>query len=196
MTTVATTIKENKGTNKIHPQKFALLLACASMMMMFVAFTSALIVRQAQGNWLEFPIPNLFYVSTAVILVSSLTIQGAYTAFTRGSEGLYKGLLLVTLVLGLTFVYLQYQGWLTLNDSGIFLDGNPSGSFIYVITASHAAHLIGGIAAIIMALLHAFKLEYVVTDRRKHRFQLVLWYWHFVDFLWIYLLILFSLSYS
>jgi len=165
------------------------------MMMMFVAFTSALIVRQAQGNWLEFQMPSIFYTSTAVILASSITLHLAYTAFNRGSELGYKGLLIVTGLLGIVFIYLQYNGWLQMNEDGIFLDGTPSGSFVYVITAAHAGHLIAGIATIIMALLHAFILPYKVTPRRKNRFQLVLWFWHFVDFLWIYLFILFLMAY-
>ncbi len=179
----------------MHPQKFALLVGCASMMMMFVAFTSALIVRQAQGNWLEFQMPSVFYISTAVIVTSSITLHLAYTAFLRGSELGYKGLLIVTAILGVVFVYLQYNGWLQMNADGIFLDGNPSGSFVYVITAAHAGHLIAGIATVIMALIHAFVLPYKVTPRRKNRFQLVLWFWHFVDFLWVYLLILFLMAY-
>lgn len=179
----------------MHPQKFALVVGCASMMMMFVAFTSALIVRQAQGNWLEFQMPSIFYISTGVILASSVTLHLAYRAFIKGSEIGYKGLLVTTGVLGIVFIYLQYQGWLQMNAEGIFLDGNPSGSFVYVITGAHAGHLVAGIATIIMALLHAFILPYKVTPRRKNRFQLVLLFWHFVDFLWIYLFVLFLTAY-
>lgn len=180
----------------MHPQKFALLVGCASLLMMFVAFSSALIVRQAQGNWLEFQMPRIFYISTVVILMSSFTLQGAYNAFVRGSESLYKGLLVATAILGLVFIAFQYQGWLAMNTDGIFLDGNPSGSFVYVITASHAAHVLAGIATVISALLYAFMLPYKVTNRRKIRFQLVVWFWHFVDLLWIYLLVLFILAYK
>ena len=191
----ATVENINKGRSKIHPQKFALIIGCASMMMMFVAFTSALIVRQAQGNWLEFDFPSIFNYSTIVIVISSLTMHGAYLAFTRGSELFYKGLLIITAALGMVFIYLQYQGWLAMNADGIFLDGNPSGSFVYVITATHAGHLLAGISTIIMALLHAFLLPYKVTAKRKNRFQLVVWFWHFVDFLWLYLFVLFLMAY-
>jgi cytochrome c oxidase subunit 3 len=177
----------NQKRNKIHPQKFALWAACASILMMFAAMTSAYIVRKAAGNWLEFRLPEMFFYSTGLILLSSLTLHASYQAFVRGNEHRYKALMLATFGLGLGFVATQYLGWLALNDIGVMLDGNPSGSFIFVISGLHAAHVLGGIAALVVALLHAFMLPYKATERRKHRFQLVLTYWHFVDFLWLYL---------
>lgn len=181
----------NKKVGKIHPLKFALWIGCASIMMMFAAFTSAYIVRHAVGNWLEFRLPDVFFVSTAVILVSSMTLHGAYLAFKKGNEKRYKSLLVISAILGIAFIVLQYQGWMAMQSIGIMLDGNPSGSFIYVISGVHAAHVLGGIAAIIMAILHAFALPFEVTDTRKLRFELTLTYWHFVDFLWLYLLLFF-----
>lgn len=180
--------------NKIHPKKFALWVACASMMMLFAAFTSAYVVRQAGGNWLEFQLPNLFFYSAGVILLSSLTLHGSYYSFRQGNATLYRLLLVVSFLLGLGFVVLQYLGWGQLNAIGVPLDGNPSGSFIYVISGVHAAHVLGGIAAMAVALLHAFILPYKATSRRKLRFELTLTYWHFVDFLWVYLLGFFLLT--
>lgn len=174
--------------NKIHPLKFALWAGCASILMMFAAFTSAYIVRHAQGNWLEFRLPDIFFVSTALILMSSLTLHGAFRAFSKGAESKYKMLLLATFGLGIGFIISQYYGWLAMRDIGIFLDGNPSGSFVYVISGVHAAHVLGGIGALALALYHAFLLRFQVTPTRKLRLELTLTYWHFVDFLWIYLL--------
>jgi len=180
--------------NKIHPKKFALLVACASITMMFAAFTSAYIVRQAQGNWLEFRLPDIFFTNTLVILLSSLTLHAAYISFKKGKENRYKGLLVVTFLLGLTFVGLQYQGWLALMDIGVELTTNPSGSFVYVISGVHAAHVLGGVAALLVAMLHAFTLKYKVTEQRKLRFEMTLVYWHFVDLLWVYLIIFFIIQ--
>ncbi len=180
--------------SKIHPKKFALWVACASMMMLFAAFTSAYVVRQAAGNWLEFQLPSLFFYSTAVILLSSLTLHGSYYSFKQGNANLYRLLLIVSLLLGLGFVVMQYMGWNQLNAIGVPLDGNPAGSFVYVISGVHAAHVLGGIAAISLALMHAYVLPYKLTERRKLRFELTLTYWHFVDFLWVYLLGFFLLT--
>lgn len=101
----------------------------------------------------------------------------------------YKGLLLAALTLGIAFVTLQYYGWNALFNVGVDLKASVSGSFLYLITGLHAVHILGGIAAILVAIVHAFTLPFVVTEKRKIRFQLVIQYWHFVDALWIYLLI-------
>lgn len=185
---MATTILEHTNTrNKIHPQKFALWLGMASILMMFIAFTSAYIVKQAAGNWLEFRLPQVFFINTGVIILSSICLEYSYRSFVNGNALLYRGLLLASFFLGVGFVALQYNGWNELFSIGIDLKGNPSGSFLYLITGVHAAHVLGGITAIVVALIHAFTLKYKVTDIRKNRFQLVVQYWHFVDILWVYL---------
>jgi len=177
-----------KFRNRIHPQVFGLYIAFGSIMMMFGALTSAYIVKHAQGDWLEYPMPVQFYWSTAVLLVSSVTLHISYNGFLKRKEMVYKMMLLVSFVLGMSFVVLQYKGWLSLFSIGVDLKANVSGSFLYLITGLHALHILGGIAAITVAILHAYTLPFVVTQKRKTRFTLVLHYWHFVDFLWIYLL--------
>jgi len=186
--------QQQYSRNKIHPKKFALAVACASILMMFSAFTSAYIVRQAAGNWLEFQLPSLFFVSTGIILLSSFTLHFSYRSFLKGKEQLYKGLLLTSFGLGLLFIAMQYQGWLSMMEMGVPLKTNPSGDFIYVISGVHAAHVIGGITALVIAILHAFSLKFKVTPARKLRFELTFIYWHFVGFLWLYLIVFFSIQ--
>lgn len=178
---------EQKRRRGIHPPLFALWAAMASMVMMFGSLTSAYIVRQAAGNWLEFRMPDVFFISTGVILLSSVTLHLSYWGFRNGKGNLYKYLLPLTLLLGITFIVLQYQGWNDLYSIGVALDGNPGGSFFYLISGVHAAHIVGGLFALLVAVLHAFTLPYIPTEKRRRRFQLVLHYWHFVDILWVYL---------
>lgn len=166
---------------------FALWIAMASIVMMFGSLTSAYIVRHAAGNWLEFKVPEIFFYSTVVILISSIVLHVSYWAFRNGKKTLYRLALPLSLILGIAFIILQYKGWLALYNIGVPLDGNPSGSFFYVISGIHAAHVIGGIFAITVATLNAFSLPYKPTEKRRRKFQLVLHYWHFVDFLWVYL---------
>ncbi len=173
--------------NRIHPHRFALFVAIASMVMMFGAFTSAMIVRRSAGNWLEFRIPAIFFFNTAVILASSVTLQLSFNAFKKGAEQVYKSLLVATFLLGLAFLGLQYRGWLDLNDIGATFTANPSSSFVWVISGVHAAHVLGGIAALIVALVHAYALPFKPIARRRNRFDLVVTYWHFVGILWLYL---------
>ena len=186
-TGTASGIMEQKTRKGIHAPLFALWAAMGSMVMMFGSLTSAYIVRQAAGNWLEFRMPDIFYYSTVLILLSSVTLHGSYWAFRNGKETMYKLLLPLTVMLGIGFIIMQYQGWNILYSIGVALDGNPGGSFFYVISGIHAAHVIGGVFALTVAMLHAFTLKYKPTEKRRRRFQLVLHYWHFVDFLWLYL---------
>ena len=182
-------VQDIKGRGRGRSLKFALYAACASIVMIFIAFTSAYIVRKAQGNWLEFTMPNVFIISTVVLLCSSASLQASYRFFLRSKEVLYKVFMGLTFVLGITFLVLQVQGWTELTQMGVTLNGNPAGSFVFVISGVHALHLLGGIGTLIMALLHAFVLPFKPTEKRKLRFELTLIYWHFMDFLWVYLII-------
>ena len=162
--------------------------------MMFLALTSAYIVRSGQENWLEFEIPSVFLWSTAAIILSSGVLHLSYKAFKSNNTALYRGGMAVGFVLGLAFIALQYYGWLAMMDIGVEINTNPSGSFIYVISALHAAHVLGGLGVLTVALIHAFSLKHRVTSKRVLRYELTLTYWHFVGVLWIYLIGFFILQ--
>ena len=181
-------------TNRIHPLKFALWIGMASITMMFAAFTSAYIVRQAAGNWLEFALPKIFLVSTLVLLISSVCLHVSFRSFKAGLASRYKWTLVLSFVLGIAFLVLQYMGWQELYAIGVDLKGNPAGSFVYVLTGVHALHIIGGLAALLVGVLLAFTRPFKVTEKRILKFDLTLQYWHFVDLLWVYLLIFLIIS--
>lgn len=180
-------VQHQRGIRRIPPMKFALWVALASISMLFAGFISAYIVRMSAGNWLEFELPSIFLASTMIIVVSSVTLQIAFMSFKQKREWRYKGFLLVSLFLGLAFVALQYQGWMDMLAMGIDLKGNPSGAFVYMISGVHLAHILGGIAVLIVACLHAFGLPFVITEKRVERLDLTCQYWHYVDLLWIVL---------
>ena len=181
----------NKKRTRLDSQRYGLWIGLASITMMFVALTSAYIVRRSGGNWMEFRLPNMFFISTIVIILSSMSLELSYRAFISGKEKVYRLWLVITMILGLGFCVTQYIGWQQLYKIGVPLNGNPSGSFVYAISGLHVAHVAGGILALFMAMYHAFSLPYFVSDERKNRFKMVLQYWHYVDILWIYLLIFF-----
>lgn len=178
---------ESRAT--IHPQKFALWLAMGSIIMMFGGFTSAYIVKQAAGNWLEFPLPKYFYLSAVVGILCSVMLHFSIASYKNGNESRYKGLLVGALVCAIVFVVSQALGCTALFENGVDLKANVSGSFLYLITWVHLAHILGGVAAITLALIHAFTLEFEYKQYRRNRFELVVQYWHFVDLLWIVIMI-------
>ena len=178
-------MKENKGN--IDPLKFALWLSLASISMMFAGFMSAYMVRQAAGNWLEFTLPPYFVASTIVILISSVLAHFTVVSFRSGREMPYKAGLTCTFLLGIVFVILQYEGWIAMQASGIDLKGNPSGAFVYLISGVHVAHVMAGLAAWTMAMVHGFGLKFRPTQKRINRLEITAQYWHYVDLLWVVL---------
>lgn len=181
-----------KKIRRIHPKKFALWTAIVSMLMLFSAFTSAYIVRKAASNWLAFPIVDEFFYSTGVILSSSVVLHVAYKAFVAKNYALYRILLTLGLGLGILFVVLQYMGWLTLNGDpyGIFISTNQSSSFFVLLVGTHALHVIGGITALMISWIYSLKSSTKAwTPKGQLRLELTFTYWHFVDILWLYLLV-------
>tara|TARA_B110000037_G_scaffold221485_1_gene292696 strand:+ start:1307 stop:1894 length:588 start_codon:yes stop_codon:yes gene_type:complete len=160
------------------------------IIMFFSGLTSAYVVRQAQGDWLYFDVPQLFYISTAVILASSLTMFLAQWLASKGSMKEATALLAVTTVLGIAFLVTQYEGFLDLVESGIYftgIDSNASGSFFNVLVWAHAAHIISGVLALIFTTIKALLNKYTVENHIG--IEVCGIYWHFLDILWIYLIL-------
>lgn len=184
--------------SRIHPKKFGLWIFFATIVMMFAGLTSAFIVRRAAGNWIEYKLPDIFWISTAVIVLSSIFLQLAY--FFRKKENLanYRVALALTLAMGLSFVILQYEGWRQLTDIGIRLQGNPSGSFLYVISGIHALHVLGGVVFLFIFFVKSLwrknpvkELMDEINPNKLLGTNLLVSYWHFVGLLWIYLFVFF-----
>lgn len=190
------------NTRRVHPHKFALWLAMGSIAMMFAGLTSAYIVRQSQGNWRMFHMPVVFWVSTAVILISSGTIYLGLRAFRERQMIRYRVLITTTLILGLLFGVLQCLGFWQLYHipqptvlngqqltETVKVSGNPSESFLFIITGLHLAHILGGIIALLIVFLMAYRRRVKVYNATG--LEIVAAYWHFVDVLWLYLFIFF-----
>ena len=173
--------------NKIHPHKFTLWVGIGSILMMFAGLTSAYIVKRNQAGWATFNLPIAFWYSTAVILLSSLTLVMASKAFRERFMSRYRLLVAVTLGLGVLFIGLQLIGFKQLWNAGITFTGNVSYSFLYAIVGIHAVHVLGGIITLIVMSLRAFNSK--IKSYSTVPVELISTYWHFVDVLWIYLLI-------
>ncbi|MEZ4886465.1 MAG: cytochrome c oxidase subunit 3 [Chitinophagales bacterium] len=194
------TLSVKKGTSSIHPKKFGLWLGLGSIIMMFAGLTSAFIVRKAQGNWTDYILPNIFWISTLVILLSSMTLIIGERAIKKGNASLYRKMIGLTFLLGIGFAILQYYGWLALSSFGIILQGNdPSGAFLYVISGIHVVHVVGGLLFLAIFFFKTFKkadpVEQLMEDMKPEKFlgiELLSTYWHFVGVLWVYLFFFFQ----
>ena len=175
---------------KTHPYQFFLWAGLGSIVMMFAGLTSAYIVKKSQANWLDFELPNVFMVSTVVILISSFTIQMAVKKQKEQNENQYRGFLTLTAILGVVFIIMQIQGFLALQANSIALIGvrsNSAASFLFVITGLHLLHVLGGVIALIWISLRSFSAKNNVNNDLP--VKLISNYWHFVDILWVYLFV-------
>jgi cytochrome c oxidase subunit III len=168
-------------------------VALASILMMFTALTSAYIVRAGSStDWQPLTMPRVLWLSTALILISSGTLETARRKLKGDSEEAHRRWLLLTAVLGFAFLASQLFAWRQLVQQGIYVSSNPHGSFFYLLTATHGAHLAGGLLALLFLFLRAraggqHKLP---GARAQAATDAVTLYWHFMDFLWVYLFVL------
>lgn len=174
---------------KLHPHKFTMWVAISSIIMMFAGLTSAYIVKSSQASWQQIEVPKIFWYSTIVILFSSLTIQMALRSFKEREMNRYRLLIAVTAFLGISFVALQWFGFQQLWNSGVQLKGSGAGQFLYVIAGLHAVHVLGGIITLIVILIKAFFGK--TKTYSSVGIEVAATYWHFVDALWLYLLVFF-----
>jgi cytochrome c oxidase subunit III len=169
--------------------KLLLLVSMVSMIMIFAGLTSAFVVSKAREDWLkDFQLPTAFFWSTAVIILSSLTFHLAKKAIQKDDRKATSMYLLVTLGLGLLFVFLQFQGFNAIIERGYFFTG-PSSSvtttFLFVLAVVHLAHLFGGLLSLLVIIYKHFKQKY--NSAQTLGIELGAMFWHFLDLLWIYL---------
>jgi cytochrome c oxidase subunit 3 len=179
----------NKGLRE-RTAKLLLYVSIGSIVMAFAGLTSAYVVTKGSGAGLNFDLPAIFYYSTAIILISSLTINMALVSARKNNYPQITLWLIITFILGLAFMFTQYNAWSELYNNKIYFAGrqsNAAGSFMYVITGLHVAHLFGGLLYLIGVIVRATKKQF---DAENHlKLKLCAIYWHFLDILWIYLFI-------
>ena len=169
--------------------KLILWFAMMSMTMMFAGLTSAFVVSKSRGDWLkDFQIPNAFFWSTATIILCSVTFHLAKMAIRKDNRNATTSFLLLTLGLGILFVFLQFLGFNQIVANGYYFTGaesNITTTFLYVVTIVHLAHLAGGLISLLIIIYNHFKQKYNASQTLG--IELGAMYWHFLDFLWLYL---------
>ena len=184
---------QSKEPQKIHPHKFTLWVAMGAIVMMFAALTSAYIVKKNQSSWLEFDLPRIFWYSTFVILLSSVTMHLSIKAFKAREMDRYRTMITITAALGVLFIMMQWMGFSSLEARNIALTGaksNSAASFLLVITGIHMAHVLGGVIALLVIFMRAYSVK--IKNYNALPIELAGTYWHFVDVLWIYLFIFYN----
>lgn len=182
-------MKRDAQRKRIHPHKFTLWVGLASIIMMFAGLTSAYIVKSNEPKWTSVELPTIFWYSTAVMLLSSVTAQMALRSFKDRQMGSYRRLITITALIGMIFIFLQCVGFNTLWSSGITLKGSGAAQFMYVIFGLHGLHVIGGVIALLVIFLKAFSSS--IRNYNPVPVEVISTYWHFVDILWIYLFVFF-----
>jgi cytochrome c oxidase subunit 3 len=165
----------------------------ASILMMFTALSSAYIVRAASANdWQPLTMPRILLLSTALIVISSGTLEAARRKLKGASSNVHRRWLLVTVALGIGFLTSQLLAWRQLVRQGVYVASNPHSSFFYLLTAAHGVHLLGGLAALAYLSLRtrAPQGDQLAVAKSQGGADAVTLYWHFMDFLWLYLFVL------
>jgi cytochrome c oxidase subunit 3 len=194
------------------PSQTGVWVAVSAIAMSFAALTSALVVRQGSGaDWQRFALPRILYLDTLILIASSYTLELARKRFAAAtllrsgpgsqatgydavdqaaalrSSGLYW--ISLTLTLGLFFVAGQVLAWLRLASQGLFLATSPSSSFFYLLTAMHGLHLLGGVLGLVYV---GYRLRHNARNAQTSLGTAAV-YWHFVDLLWVYLLLVIAI---
>jgi cytochrome c oxidase subunit III len=196
--------------SRLRRARLGLAVAVAPIVMLFVSFTSAYVVRKGLPtlddrtggyvhDWLQVSLPMLLLlINTTILVMSSITMELARRQITRqaalapvrsipgvtlGDESSFPWMS-ATVVLGLGFLAGQWMAWRELANRGFYLATSPSSSFVYLLTGMHALHLAGGIVSLLYA--GTISLLRRPVDARRIVVDVTAWYWHFMALLWVY----------
>lgn len=172
--------------------KQMLYFALVSLSMAFAGLTSAYVISRKRDDWVSFDMPNIFYYSTLTIIISSLCFYIAKKAMQNEKRQQATIFLLLSLFLGIVFIYLQYQGYLSLNEMGLFFTGpksNVSSSLFNVVSFAHVVHVAAGLIVLIVLLINNFNKKYTAINMLGIKLGEI--FWHFLGGLWLLLFLFF-----
>jgi cytochrome c oxidase subunit 3 len=168
-------------------------LALAAILMFFMALVSAYIVRKGTStDWqMVAPLPRILWLNTVVLLLSSFAIEASHRAWEREDAKAFRNWWTVATALGLLFLGGQWVAWREWAAAGVYLATNPSSSFFYLLTAAHALHLAGGLAALLYVMTRGWVRLRASNGTAAEVAGI---YWHFMDGLWVFLLLVLTLG--
>jgi cytochrome c oxidase subunit 3 len=170
----------------------AITLGLVSILMFFMALTSAFIVlRRSSELWVDFHLPPILWLNTGILLASSFTLEAARRKLADSNAADFRKLWLLTTALGLLFVAGQLVAWRQLVAQGVFIASNQASSFFYIFTGAHAIHLLGGVGALLYVSIRKLDAARISLSTAA---EITSYYWHFMDGLWVFLLALLYLG--
>ena len=195
-------VDESQDNFAFHPKSIYLALLLFSLSMLFLAMTAAFVYTRIQSDLPPIKLPLLFLLNTVILLGSSYTMISAKRAYLADQTGRYQAMLRYTLYLSIFFMLMQALAWYQLFSQQIYINSDNSAGYLYVISALHFAHVIGGLPFLVVFLYRANKymkepvsvLVYFSDPDKRLNLRLLTVYWHFLDALWIYLVLFFLLN--
>jgi cytochrome c oxidase subunit 3 len=170
----------------------AITLGLVSILMFFMALTSAFIVlRRSSELWVDFHLPPILWLNTGILLASSFTLEAARRKLADSNAAGFRKLWLLTTALGLLFVAGQLVAWRQLVAQGVFIASNQASSFFYIFTGAHAIHLLGGVGALLYVSIRKLDAARISLSTAA---EITSYYWHFMDGLWVFLVALLYLG--
>ena len=169
-------------------KKFLLWIGLVSIAMMFAGLTSGYIVRRQTGTWLKFDLPFTFWISTTIILISSISMNWSVQLIRKNALNRLPNAIVTTLILGIGFGVCQFISWAALINKDIFFTGpqsSGSSSYLYILSALHLCHIVGGLAALAVVYVKSLRRKYSADNYLGIKLCAI--YWHFLDGLWVYL---------
>lgn len=193
---------ESSYSMGIHPQYVLVALMLFGITAMFLSCTIAYVYTRLQHGAPSMKLPLIFLFNTLILIGSSVTLKWASNAYKKDRTQDYKTALLATVILSFVFLIAQVYGWKMLFDKNIAINDDNSTSYLYVISGLHFLHVIAGLPFLVQFYISARKrmiepvsvLVYFSDPAKKMRLKLLTWYWHFLDILWIYLIIFFFIN--
>ena len=182
-----------------HPYNVMLVLTLSGITMLFLAFSGAFIYSRIQSNLPPVKLPPIFFFNTLILVASSIAMIDAKRAYINDQTQRYQIALGITLLLSIVFLFAQITGWRQLFAQAVFVNSDNSASYLYLISGLHFAHVISGIPFLAIFLVKAYQkmkepvsvLVYFSDPDKRLRLRLLTMYWHFLDILWIYLVLFF-----
>lgn len=190
---------DNTNNKVVWPLSVFLYLVYFGIVMLFIALSLAYLLNDKQQTWQQFQLPQIFWLSTLIVAAISIKMKGQMRWYQTEKFKKLRSGYFFSFILSIAFIICQLIGWQQLKRQGITLEGTPHAGYLYVISGLHIIHILAGVVMLIVAVYRSHiytkdeisRLLFFTDPIRKYRLKLLVDYWHTIDFLWIYLFLVF-----